>query len=119
MNPRKKAFALQILRRGSYKWAPRNEALRRARVSRGIYKCAICETLVPNKQKDLDHVVPVVPVEGWDNFDGVIDRLYAELEGWQVICKPCHALKTGLENSVRVVERRAKKTPCKKRTKKV
>jgi hypothetical protein len=101
------AFARQALRRSSYRWKPRNEAIKAARVSRGLYKCAACGKLVPNKDKELDHIEPVVRLNGRPQTLGEFAaRLYAPLEGWQILCTECHLVKSLAEG---VVRRRRKK----------
>ena len=37
-----KSFVIATLRRASYRWYSRTEALKNARVSRGLYKCESC-----------------------------------------------------------------------------
>ena len=93
----------------------RRDAQARARVSRGIYKCAECESLVGPKNIDVDHVVQATPPEGinkprdWGVF---IERLlYMDpVKGLRCLCKPCHKKKT--------YEERHGKATVKKKTKK-
>lgn len=91
------------LRRASYKWGPRNRALYSARVSRGIYRCVMCgpDILHPKKNIRIDHIHPVVPVTGWDDWNGYIVRMFCEVEGFQILCKPHHKDKTNAENATR------------------
>ena len=101
-------FVISGLRRLSYKIPARSIALTRARVKRGIYRCEMCKKLGKKSEIVLDHILPVVPITGWDSFDGFIDRLFCNPEDLQVIHKsPCHAQKTKLENQTR---RKHKKT---------
>ncbi len=90
------------LRRLSYQWPPRKEAIRAARQSRGQYQCAICERLFGPREIQLDHIIPVVDEEtgfvGWDTY---IERLFCSQDNFQVLCKPCHAGKTFLEQEIR------------------
>lgn len=109
MDSKKKSFAIAALRRASYRWPSRSQAATNARVARGKYKCAICSTIVGNKEKKLDHILPVVAVTGWDGFDGFIERLLCDVTGFQVICENCHARKTKLENEIRRVNKKKKK----------
>lgn len=46
----------------------------------------------------MDHIEPVVPESGWDSWDGYIERLFCNEDGYQVICKSCHKKKTASEN---------------------
>ncbi len=101
----KKKFAIDALRRASYRWPDRDEAMRRARLERGIYKCACCEGSFKRSEINLDHVNPVIPLTGWDSFDSYIDRIFCDVDGWSVLCKPCHKSKTFLENQIRKEEK--------------
>ena len=49
----------------------------------------------------IDHVQPIIPITGHDSYDSIIERLLCELDGFQVICKPCHKIKTNSENTAR------------------
>jgi hypothetical protein len=42
----------------------------------------------------VDHIEPVGGRETSGGWDGVIERLYCEIDGLQVLCKACHDLKT-------------------------
>lgn len=97
----KKAFIIATLRRASYRYPSRNEALKRARVSRGLYLCNYCKKVFPRKEIKVDHVIPVVGIEGFVSWDVYIDRMYPEPEGFQVLCKADHDIKTKMENQAR------------------
>lgn len=95
-------FVKGILRRGSFHWRARTEAMQAARIERGKYKCAMCEETFGPKEVDLDHVEPVVdPKTGFTTWDDYINRLYCPAEGFQVICHSCHDFKTLLEDQMR------------------
>ena len=105
-------FIIPKLRSASYRWKYRSEAIKKARVSRGMYRCAMCG------RKDLkkgdyavDHVNPVVSLEGWDgNLDIYIRRMLVKTDGWQILCKePCHDLKTQTEVQIRKMHRERRK----------
>ena len=104
MEKRLKNYIQFILRKASVRWKPRNEAKVRARVSRGQYKCSVCNGIFRRTQVEMDHKEPVVPLD--TSFQEMSLELYCErllvpVDGWQCICKECHAIKSGLENSVR------------------
>jgi len=107
----KKAFAIAALRRASYRWPGRYKTLKNAKAARNAYFCAHCPEGVVHerRQVQLDHVSPVVPVEGWDGFDGYIDRMFCDESGYQVLCEEHHSTKTKLENIVRKSEAAKKK----------
>jgi hypothetical protein len=99
-----RAFVIQALRRASYGWPPRSTAFKKARVRRGVYRCAICGEEFGRKEVQADHIDPVVDIEtGFTNWDDYINRLYCEDNGWQILCKAsCHKTKTFLENQLRL-----------------
>jgi len=101
LNANRKAFVIATLRRASYRWKGRTEAFRAARVDRGKYKCASCAGIFGNKEVQLDHISPIVPVRGWDSWDGYIERLFCPGSGYQCVCKNCHSSKTLLEKELR------------------
>lgn len=96
-----KRFVIAALRRASYRWPARTEAMTAARVERGVYMCNCCNGLFGRKEIQVDHIVPIVPVEGWDSWEGFINRLYCEPSGLQILDKSCHKSKTFLENELR------------------
>lgn len=99
--PNLKSFVTQALRRASYKWPARTEALRQARLRRGIYQCADCEGEFKRKEVHLDHIQPVVSFDGFGTWDDFILRLFCDVDGFQVLCEPCHSAKTLVENTIR------------------
>lgn len=84
------------------------------RVTRGVYKCALCEGLSGPKNIDVDHVIPATPPGGINepkDFGVFIERLlFCPPSGLRVLCKPCHKQKTK--------EERYGKTSIKKKTRK-
>lgn len=96
-----KSFVVATLRRASYRWIPRSEALSAARVRRGVYTCNHCKLEHPKKNIEIDHIMPIVPVEGWDTWDGFIGRLFCDVIGYQILCCGCHSLKSVKENEQR------------------
>lgn len=99
-----KNFIIRILRRGSYKWRPRNEVLKKARVARGEYQCALCG---PGKTYDrhsiaVDHVYPVIdPTVGFVDWNTLIPRMFCPEDHFQVLCDDHHSEKTKGENVIR------------------
>ena len=98
----KKTWIMAGLRRMSYRWPPKNEAERAARVDRGLYKCATCEASFKAGEYAIDHIVPLVSVkEGYTTWDEVINNLFCDKEGFQILCHACHDIKTQIEDSMR------------------
>lgn len=102
MDAKFKAFIIAGLRRMTYKWKPRYTVMNAAKIERGRYKCAICTKVHPRKEIALDHIQPVIdPMVGFVDWNTLIPRMFAEEEGWQVLCKPCHKAKSLHENKFR------------------
>jgi len=105
-----KTFIIQILRRASLKWPARQEILAASRVERGVYKCAMCNSLFKKEQVHVDHIHPVIPINGtFTTFDDYIERLFCESSELQVICGTCHNLKSKIEIEMRKTVRNTKK----------
>ena len=101
--PNLRHFLTNKLRRISYTWPPRQEAIKNGRVSRGKYRCSSCggENFGP-KDIQLDHTIPVIdPHTGFTTWDDYIERLFCEVEGFSIMCIECHKYKTHRENLVR------------------
>lgn len=58
----------------------------------------------------LDHIVPVVPVTGWTNFDDYLDRMFCDQSNFQVLCEECDTKKCLDEGQVRKKKRKKKKS---------
>lgn len=96
-------------------WSPmRKEAIRNARVAKGIVGCAECRVRMkeyaPEKEYQVDHTVPASEpaalIHDWNDF---FARLFVSASGRRVLCKPCHQAKTNDENKVRRNKPRAKR----------
>lgn len=97
-----KRFLISILRRATYRWPPRSEALKEGRKERNAYECAMCKDIYKNNEIVLDHIKPVVdPKLGFTTWDDYINRMFPEKEGFQVLCSDCHDIKTDLEDEMR------------------
>jgi len=66
------------------------------------YKCAKCKKHFVAADVQVDHILPVVSTtEGFVRWDLFIDSIFCEIENLQVLCKPCHKVKTELEKAER------------------
>jgi 5-methylcytosine-specific restriction endonuclease McrA len=61
------------------------------------YQCNHCKKWFPEKEIAVDHIVPVGSLKGPDDIVGVIERLFCEEEGLQVLCSHCHEVKTVID----------------------
>jgi hypothetical protein len=105
------SFIKSALRSASQRWPPRYSVLSKAKLGKRInpktgrlaehYLCAACKEAFPAKDVQVNHVTPVVPVTGFDDWNGVISRLFCEEDGLEVLCIPCHKTITKSENEER------------------
>lgn len=96
-----KAFIIATLRRASYRFPNRNKAMQAARVERGLYLCNYCKKVFPRQEIKVDHVIPVVSIQGFTTWDEYINRMFPEPEGFQILCEADHSIKTKMENQAR------------------
>jgi len=108
-----KSKIISWLRQLSRWWRPKQEAIWRARIKRGIYKCELCKKEWPwtlpalpgkkRKRKNIqaDHIVPIVWPNGFTSYDDWIERCFVPAEGFQAICWECHSKITKAENAER------------------
>ncbi len=90
-----------LLRRGTLKWKPRNDALILARRPydgpdkrrKWEYECAICGLYFPRKQVEVDHKDEAGTLTSLDDLPGFVERLFCEVEWLRVLCKECHSAK--------------------------
>lgn len=99
------SFVVSALRSGMRRFPNKWRALEAAAKGVGIneatgrkaklYHCNHCSKLFTAKHVEVDHISPVVdPVVGFTTWDEYINRLFCETKNLQVLCKPCHKLKT-------------------------
>jgi 5-methylcytosine-specific restriction endonuclease McrA len=114
-------FVKNLLRSGTRKWAPIQNALKKARTRRGYYLCADCGEEVtatikhPNtgrrtKNAIVDHINPVIdPKVGFTSWDDFVEGTFCEIDNLQVVCYACHKGKTDEETAVAAARRREEK----------
>jgi 5-methylcytosine-specific restriction endonuclease McrA len=109
---RYRTFVRSALRAAFRKWPPKFAVLKSAATNRRInpktgreamhYKCAACDVDFPAKDVQVDHIKPIVSVAaGFKTWDDFINKLFCEAKNLQVLCKPCHKVKTGHERKKR------------------
>lgn len=94
-----RAMIVSALRKLNMYWKPISECKKNARVSRGLYKCNICKKIT--RKGNVDHITPIVPVQGFTTWDEYINNMFCEIDGLQFLCEKCHDEKTLLENKKR------------------
>lgn len=94
------------LRRASYRWTYKYEALKLAKVvipdgtylngnpkTKTLFRCAKCKELFGQRQVQADHIVEIGTFVDWNQY---IPALLCETNSYQILCKPCHKAKTAL-----------------------
>jgi 5-methylcytosine-specific restriction endonuclease McrA len=116
---RYRTFIRSALRGAFRRWPPKFDVLKNAATERKTssvtgkmamhYQCALCEKEFPLRSVQVDHVKPIVSLsKGFVSWDDFIDKLFCEAKNLQVLCKPCHSVKTKGERSKRGKKRRSR-----------
>lgn len=96
-----RTFLMSGLRRLSRFWEPAKNVITKSRIARGMYECSLCKKIVGHKEIKADHINPVVPVDGFTDWNDIVSRMFCEESGFQALCKICHDEKTKKENDQR------------------
>lgn len=76
-------------------------------LKRVFVTCNNCKQLYKKSEIAVDHIEPVIPVTGFptingeDDWNTYIKRLFVGREGLQRLCRSCHNCKSQAENSQR------------------
>ena len=115
VEPNLKKMIVPVLRKYWRYSKVRNEAIKDARVSRGLYKCNICkQEIFKRDEVQVDHIEPAQALASklttWYDLVYFISRLFvADKNQVQVCCVICHKIKTLTETKLRAVYRRRTK----------
>ena len=96
------AFIRSALRQKSRWWKPIALAKANAkRIYKGPikrqkfeYQCNHCKKWFPDKEVDVDHIIPAGTLKCAADLPGFVERLFCEVEELQVLCNDCHDEKT-------------------------
>ena len=110
-----RSWVVSLLRRGTMKFPPRNEALKAAKTGKKIniktgrmcehYKCSGCNLEFPSKEISMDHIHPIVdPYDGFVDWNTYMERMWVSVEKWQPLCKDCHDAKSKKERIQRKIK---------------
>lgn len=106
IDQRIKRFLVPMLRKQWLYWPARQEAIKRAMVDRGNYKCEMCgQSGFKRNELQVDHIEPVQTLEtklvSWYDLIMFITRLFVEADKLQALDKQCHQIKSNLETKMR------------------
>jgi 5-methylcytosine-specific restriction endonuclease McrA len=107
-----RSFVVSALRTATRRWPPKYKALKEAYAGRKTnkktnklamhYKCACCKKEFVAADVQVDHILPVVNTKtGFTTWEEYINNMFCEKENLQVLCKPCHSIKTQEEKDER------------------
>jgi 5-methylcytosine-specific restriction endonuclease McrA len=96
------SFIRSALRQKSRWWKPISECkLKAKRNYKGPnkrqkfeYQCKKCKQWFAEKNINVDHIKPAGSLNCAEDLPGFINRLFCEIDNLQVLCEPCHNVKT-------------------------
>lgn len=65
------------------------------------YQCASCKKWFKSTEVQVDHKEPAGSLKSYEDLPGFVRRLFCEEDGLQILCKPCHKIKTAEERARR------------------
>ena len=72
------------------------------------YPCRTCEEWFPDKEVQVDHIRPAGSLRSYNDLPRFVENLFCEEDNLQVLCKPCHQIKTNEEREEKNVKRKQK-----------
>jgi hypothetical protein len=106
-------FIRSALRQKSRWWKPITQCKQNAkRPYKGAnkrqkfeYQCNKCKKWFPDKQINIDHILPAGELNKSDDLPGFVERLFCEVGGLQCLCQNCHNEKTKQEKEQLKIKR--------------
>lgn len=94
-------FIRSALRAAFQRWGPKHQCKLAAKTGYNQYTCAACEETFGSKDIQVDHIVPAGSLTKFEDLPEFVERMFCEVDGFQVLCKPCHQIKTNEERKSR------------------
>lgn len=118
---RRRAFIISTLRQGTRRFPAKYETLNEAKTEKKIntktgrlaqhYLCNLCKNDFPAKDIQVDHIIEVVdPAVGFVDWNTYVERMFCAKENLQVVCVPCHKIKTQEANQSKKSTRKSQPT---------
>ena len=64
-----------------------------------MYACSECKQLFKQKEVQVDHINPAGTLKSFKDLETFVENLFVGIAGLQVMCKPCHEIKTNKERA--------------------
>lgn len=101
------SYIRSTLRNKSRFWKPINLAKLKARRKysgpnkrqKFEYQCNCCKKWFPEKDINVDHIIPAGSLNCANDLPAFVERLFCEVQGLQVLCSECHNIKTQKEKN--------------------
>lgn len=61
------------------------------------YQCNKCKKWFPEKEINIDHIIPAGTLKCAQDLPAFVERLFCEIDNLQCLCESCHNVKTQLE----------------------
>lgn len=92
-------FIRTALRGAFTRYPPKYQALKEAQrgTRPNTYECAECNELFKAKEVQVDHIEPAGSLKTYKDLPAFVERMFCEADNLQVLCKPCHKVKTAEE----------------------
>lgn len=58
------------------------------------YRCASCNELFAQNAVQVDHIIPAGSLKTFSDLPEFARKLFCSVDGLQILCKPCHTIKT-------------------------
>lgn len=94
-------FIRSALRAAFNKYPPKYEVIRQAKRDKKDggrqkfeYECSSCGKMFPQKEIQVDHVIPAGSLKSFDDLPEFCRKLFCGVDDMQILCKPCHKVKT-------------------------
>lgn len=97
------SFVRSALRGAFQRWPPKHAAKEAAKEEvenqtyRYGYRCAECGDLFRSSEVQVDHIEPAGTLKTYSDLPKFVERMFCEIDGFQTLCKSCHAVKTNSE----------------------
>jgi len=86
------------------RWPARFEALKNAKRpcegkgrQKFEYQCNKCKEWFPQKEVEVNHIIPCGSLKSWEELVPFTQKLFCHVDGFEVVCKPCHKEITRLQ----------------------